>query len=81
MGAKQAENNILHTAAVSARCSLVGNERLKPGNVVRDFKIGNTRIKICDDMCRDKTPEDVQKILDRIARQAQRKLSAQAIHN
>ena len=26
-------------------------------NIVRDFTVGNTRIKIADDYCRDKTPE------------------------
>jgi len=37
------------------------------GNVVKSYKIGNTRIKICDDYCRDKTPEEVDAILKRIA--------------
>ena len=32
-------------------------------HIVRDFMIGNTRIKIADNYCRDKTPEDVQRIL------------------
>lgn len=41
------------------------------GHVVEEFKIGNTRIKICDDYCRDKTPEDVEAILKRIAQIAQ----------
>ena len=45
------------------------------GNVVKDFKIGNTRIKICDDYCRDKTPKDVQAILDRIALRVQDQLA------
>lgn len=36
------------------------------GNVVQEYKIGNTTIKICDDAYRDKTPEDIKKILDRI---------------
>lgn len=38
------------------------------GHVVKDFYIGNTHIKICDDSCRDKTPEQVQEILDRISK-------------
>ena len=38
------------------------------GNVVKDFYIGHTHIKICDDSCRDKTPEQVEAILARIAR-------------
>ena len=39
----------------------------KKGNIVRDVKIGNTRIKICDDSCRNATPEEVQAILDSVA--------------
>lgn len=38
------------------------------GNVVKDMKLGNTTVKICDDYCRGKTKEDVDKILDNIAR-------------
>ena len=45
-------------------------------NIVRDFTIGNTRIKIADDYCRDKTPEEVQEILKRIAIRAQAAISA-----
>ncbi len=37
------------------------------GHVVKDFMLGDTRIKICDDYCWDKTPEDIQSALDRIA--------------
>lgn len=40
------------------------------GNVVKEFNIGKTRIKICDDYCRDKTKTDVDEILKRIARNA-----------
>ncbi len=40
---------------------------VKTGHVVEDFYIGNTHIRICDDYCRDKTDEDVQKILNRIS--------------
>lgn len=36
------------------------------GNVVEEFKLGSTKIKICDDYCRNNTPENTQKILDRI---------------
>ena len=35
--------------------------------VVLEQKIGGTTIRIHDDYCKDKTPEDVQKILRRIA--------------
>lgn len=45
-------------------------------HIVRDFMIGNTRIKIADDYCRDKTPEDVKRILRKIARDVQPALSA-----
>ena len=38
------------------------------GNVVKDFYVGHTHIKICDDCCRDTTPEQVEEILTRIAR-------------
>ena len=52
---------------------------LSKGSVVKDFKIDNTRIKICDDYCRDKTPEAVQDILNRIAERAQEQLAMQAV--
>ena len=40
------------------------------GNVVKEFFIENTRVKICDDYCKDKTKEAVEEILRRIARNA-----------
>lgn len=40
---------------------------LEVGHVVEEKKIGNTRILICDDYCRDKTPEEIEQALDRIA--------------
>lgn len=46
-------------------------------NVVRDFKIGNTRIKIADNYCK-KSACEVEQILKRIAEQAQRQFSAAA---
>ena len=49
------------------------------GNVVKDFQIGNTRIKICDDYCRDTSPEEIQAILDRIANRVQEQLAMQAL--
>lgn len=48
-------------------------------NIVRDFTVGNTRIKIADDYCRDKTPEDVRRILREIAQAAQAAISAAAV--
>ena len=47
-------------------------------HIVRDFFIGNTHIMIADDCCRDKTPEEVQEILRKIARDAQAAISAAA---
>ena len=41
-------------------------EAKQSGNVVEDFTIGNTRIKICDDFCRTRTSGDVKEILDRL---------------
>ena len=48
------------------------------GRVVKDFMVGNTRIKINDAYCRDKTPADVEAILAEIAEKAQAQLSVQA---
>ena len=36
-------------------------------NVAKEFVIGNTRIKICDDYCKNKSPEEVDAILRGIA--------------
>ncbi|MDI3312550.1 MAG: hypothetical protein QJR05_14150 [Thermoanaerobacterium sp.] len=36
------------------------------GNIVEEYKIGNTTIKICDSAYKDKTPEDIERILKRI---------------
>lgn len=33
------------------------------GNVVKEFKVGNTKCRICDDYCRDKTSDEVDVIL------------------
>ena len=49
---------------------------LEQGNVVKDYYIGDTRVKICDDYCRDCTPQEIDEILKRIARRAQIALSA-----
>lgn len=40
-------------------------------HIARDFKIGNTRVIVATNYCEDKTSEDVQNILDRIARKVQ----------
>ena len=36
------------------------------GNIVEEYKIGNTTILISDAAYRDKTPEDIEKILQRV---------------
>lgn len=46
-------------------------------NVVRDFRIGNTRIRIADNYCK-KTASEVEMLLQRIAQQAQRQFNAAA---
>lgn len=48
-------------------------------NIVREFTVGNTRIKIADDCCRDITPESVRKILREIAQSAQAAITAAAL--
>lgn len=47
-------------------------------NVVKDFSIGNTRIKIADDYCRGMSAEDTKKALREIARTAKENLTAGA---
>ena len=51
-------------------------EAKQSGNVVEDFTIGNTRIKICDDFCRTRTSGEVKEILDRVARRTVGSLTA-----
>lgn len=50
-------------------------------NIAKDFKIGNTRIQIATDYCENKTPEEVQEILRRIAITAQRNFIAERNKN
>jgi len=47
------------------------------GSVVKTFKVGNTRIKICDDYCSGMTPEAVQTTLNKIALRVQEQLAMQ----
>ena len=35
-------------------------------NVVKEYKIGNTTIKICDEAYKNNTSEDIRKILRRV---------------
>lgn len=51
------------------------------GNVVKEFNIGNTRVKICDDYCRNKTATEVAEILTRIAKIAIEPLSVASYKN
>lgn len=51
------------------------------GNVVKEFNIGKTRVKICDDYCRGKSEADVKEILKRIAIDAIGPLSVAANKN
>ena len=44
-------------------------------NIAMDFKIGNTVVRIATDYCEYTTPEEVQKILERVARTAKRSLT------
>jgi hypothetical protein len=36
------------------------------GNVVQEYKIGNTTIKMCDDAYRNRTPAEIERTLERI---------------
>lgn len=46
---------------------LIVNKPISKGNLVEEFKLGNTRIKIYDSAYIDKTPEDIERILQNIA--------------
>ncbi len=46
-------------------------------NILREKKIGNTRIRIAGDYCK-KTEIEVEEILRRVAQQAQRNMTATA---
>lgn len=50
-------------------------EELKPKHIVKDFYIGHTHVIISDDYCRPR--EEVDEILRRISRNAQRALASQ----
>ena len=41
------------------------------GNIVEHFTLGETEITICDDYCRDKTPEEVDALLQEIVNNTQ----------
>lgn len=46
-------------------------------NIVRDYRIENTRIKIADNCCR-RTAAEIENIMRRITQQARRHISAAA---
>ncbi|MDE6728850.1 MAG: hypothetical protein K2J80_13080 [Oscillospiraceae bacterium] len=50
-------------------------EELKPKEVARDFYIGKTHVRIATDYCQPR--EEVDRILQKIARDAQRAFAAQ----
>lgn len=47
----------------------------KEGNVVQEFILGNTNVKICDDYCNNCLDIDIEAILNRIAHRAQAQFS------
>ena len=49
----------------------------KEVHVIKEYKVGNTHVKVRDDFYCTKTPEDVEAILLRIANKVQMLLSAQ----
>lgn len=52
---------------------------MSEGKIAREFKIGNTLVRIATDYCEDKTPEDVERILERIAANARQAFIAAEI--
>ena len=40
------------------------------GNIVEEFTLGETKICICDDYCRDRTKEEIDMILENISKAA-----------
>lgn len=47
-------------------------------HVVEDFMLGNSRIKLCDDYCRNRSDKDIDAILLRIVRKAKEHFTANA---
>ena len=52
------------------------NTKRKENNIVEEFKLGNTSIKICDDYCYNRLDTDIEAILNSIARRAQEHFTA-----
>ena len=53
------------------------SETALAGNAVESLHIGNTRVRICDDYWRSRTPEEIKAILDRISLRAIGSLTAE----
>ena len=54
----------------------VAESKRKENNIVEEFKLGNTSIKICDDYCYNRLDTDIEAILNSIARKAQEHFTA-----
>jgi len=65
----------LHRGGV---CVEAENNKQKKNHAVKDFMLGNTRIKICDDYCYNRSDTEIDEILARIARKAQEHFTAAA---
>ncbi len=65
------QSAVAYTLPRGGVCVAEENKERKKNNVVEEFKIGNTRIKICDDYCYNRSDKDIEEILARIARKSQ----------
>lgn len=72
MGNRAVQARILH---IDSRGDLVEDKRYAV-----EYKIGNTRVKICDDYCRNRTQDDIELILKRIAERALKNFQAEALN-
>lgn len=54
---------------------------VEPPHIVEDFMIGNTRIKIADNYCRNTTKEEVDRIMNRVKQIALDAWAAQEVGN
>ena len=48
----------------------------KENNIVEEFNLGETQVKICDDYCYNRLDTDIEAILNSIARKAQEHFTA-----
>ena len=56
-----------YTSQLGYNNKYIERERVKTMALVEEYKIGNTTIKIYNDAYKDKTQEDIDRILERIA--------------